>query len=146
MNEVKDSVCSAFQTVTKQGVLADENVRGIRFNIVDSVLHADSVHRNAPQIIPACRRLFSGLQLSSKPTLLEPIFLVEITAPPHVLGGVYQTINQRRGQIIDEVKQEGSPLHVVKAYLPVSESFGLSSVLRQNTQGKAFPQCIFDHW
>lgn len=35
---------------------------------------------------------------------------------------------------------------MVKAYLPVAESFGLSSVLRGNTQGKAFPQCIFDHW
>lgn len=30
--------------------------------------------------------------------------------------------------------------------MPVAESFGLSSVLRGNTQGRAFPQCIFDHW
>jgi elongation factor 2 len=47
---------------------------------------------------------------------------------------------------VDEIKQEGSPLHVVKAYLPVAESFGLSSVLRGNTQGRAFPQCFFNHW
>lgn len=146
MNEVKDSVCTAFQSATKQGVLAEENLRGVRFNIVDSVLHPDSVHRNGAQIDPCTRRLFRGLQLASSPTLLEPIFMVEITAPANVLGGVYQTINQRRGQIIDEIKQEGSPLHVVKAYLPVAESFGLTSVLRSNTQGRAFPQCIFDHW
>ncbi len=146
MNEVKDSVVNAFLSATKHGVLAEENLRGARFNIVDSVLHTDSVHRNAPQIVPCSRRLFSGLQLASTPTLLEPIFMVEITAPANVLGGVYQTINQRRGQIVDEIKQEGSPLHVVKAYLPVAESFGLSSVLRSNTQGRAFPQCFFDHW
>jgi len=101
MTEVKDSVVNAFHTATTHGVLAEENLRGVRFNIVDSVLHTDSVHRNAPQIIPCAKRLFSGLQLASLPTLLEPIFLVEISAPSNVLGGVYQTINQRRGQIID---------------------------------------------
>lgn len=37
-------------------------------------------------------------------------------------------------------------MHIVKAFLPVAESFGLSSVLRSNTQGRAFPQCFFDHW
>jgi elongation factor 2 len=34
----------------------------------------------------------------------------------------------------------------VKAYLPVSESFGFTGILRGNTQGKAFPQNVFDHW
>ena len=121
-------------------------MRGVRFNIVDSALHTDGVHRNGPQIIPCSRRLFNGLELASRPTLLEPIFMVEVTAPAAALGGVYQTINQKRGQIIDEIKQEGSPLHVIKAYLPVAESFGLSSILRSNTQGRAFPQCFFDHW
>merc|ERR1712194_548964 len=32
----------------------------------------------------------------------------------------------------------------VKAYLPVSESFGFVAVLRQQTSGQAFPQCVFD--
>ena len=30
--------------------------------------------------------------------------------------------------------------------MPVSESFGFTGMLRGNTQGKAFPQCVFDHW
>jgi elongation factor 2 len=70
MNEVKDSVCTAFQSATRYGVLAEENVRGIRYNLVDSVLHSDSVHRNGAQIDPCARRLFKGLQLASSPTLL----------------------------------------------------------------------------
>jgi elongation factor 2 len=35
---------------------------------------------------------------------------------------------------------------LLKAFLPVSESFGFTGTLRGNTQGKAFPQCVFDHW
>jgi elongation factor 2 len=35
---------------------------------------------------------------------------------------------------------------VIKSYLPVAESFGFTEHLRSVTQGKAFPQCVFDHW
>ena len=37
-------------------------------------------------------------------------------------------------------------MFVVKAYLPVNESFGFTTDLRANTGGQAFPQCVFDHW
>ena len=40
----------------------------------------------------------------------------------------------------------GTPMFVVKAHLPVNESFGFTADLRSNTGGKAFPQCVFDHW
>lgn len=146
VQEIKDSVCSAFQNASKCGVLAEESLRGCRFNLTDVMIHEDSVHRNGAQIIPATRRLLQGLQIEGVPTLQEPILMCEITVPSQALGGVYQTLNQRRGEIISEDKLESSPLHIVKAYLPVAESFGFSSVLRQNTKGMAFPQNVFDHW
>jgi elongation factor 2 len=37
-------------------------------------------------------------------------------------------------------------MFVIKAYLPVNESFGFTADLRANTGGQAFPQCVFDHW
>ncbi len=37
-------------------------------------------------------------------------------------------------------------MFTVKAYLPVSESFGFNGELRSHTAGQAFPQCVFDHW
>ena len=39
-----------------------------------------------------------------------------------------------------------TPLFNIKAYLPIAESFGFTSMLREMTQGKAFPQCSFDSW
>lgn len=35
---------------------------------------------------------------------------------------------------------------MVKAYVPVAETFGFSTILRENTHGMAFPQNTFDHW
>ena len=41
LNEIKDSVVAGFQWATKEGVMCDENMRGVRFNIHDVTLHAD---------------------------------------------------------------------------------------------------------
>merc|ERR1712223_265136 len=45
LNEIKDSVVAGFQWATKEGVLCDENMRGVRFNIYDVTLHTDAIHR-----------------------------------------------------------------------------------------------------
>lgn len=51
--------------------------------------------------MPAARRLYYALELLSGPTLLEPIFSCDITAPMDCMGGVYQTLNTRRGQVVE---------------------------------------------
>ena len=113
MNELKESIVSSFQWASKQGILCDENMRGMRFNIFDCELHADAIHRGGGQIMPAARRLFYALELLSCPTLVEPIFSCEITAPSDCMGGVYQSLNQRRGQVIEEIQISGTPLNLV---------------------------------
>merc|ERR1712156_283017 len=144
--EIKEHVNSAFQWTTKEGPLCEENMRGIRFNIMDVTLHTDSIHRGAGQIMPPTRRVCFAAELTAKPTLQEPVFLVEITCPQEAMSGVYNCMNLRRGCVFEENPREGTPLIQVKAHLPVSESFGFVSALRQATSGQAFPQCVFSHW
>jgi elongation factor 2 len=60
--------------------------------------------------MPTARRLYYALEILGKPTLLEPIFLCQITAPMESMGGVYQTLNTRRGEIIEENQIAGTPL------------------------------------
>lgn len=55
-------------------------------------------------------------------------------------------LTQRRGMVISEEPVMGTPLIEVKAYLPVQESIGFTQHLRAVTSGRAFPQCVFDHW
>merc|ERR1719352_2232199 len=144
--EIKEHVNSAFQWVTKEGPLCEENMRAIRFNLMDVTMHADAIHRGAGQIMPPMRRCAFAAELTAKPTLQEPVFLVEITCPQEAMSGVYSCMNLRRGCVFEENPREGTPLIQVKAHLPVAESFGFVAALRQQTSGQAFPQCVFDHW
>merc|ERR1711988_1807704 len=144
--EIKEHVNSAWQWVSKEGPLCEENMRGVRMNLMDVTLHTDSIHRGAGQIMPPTRRVCFAAELTAQPTLQEPVFLVEIVCPQEAMSGVYSCMNMRRGCVFEENPREGTPLMQVKAHLPVSESFGFVAALRQQTSGQAFPQCVFDHW
>jgi len=146
LNEIKDSVVAGFQWASKEGVLCDENLRAVRFNIYDVTLHADAIHRGGGQIIPTARRVLYASMLTAEPRLMEPVYLVEIQCPENAVGGIYGVLNRRRGHVFEEAQTPGTPMFVVKAYLPVNESFGFTADLRSNTGGQAFPQCVFDHW
>ena len=41
------------------------------------------------------------------------------------MGGIYGVLNRRRGHVFEEGKVAGTPMFMVKAYLPVNESFGM---------------------
>jgi len=146
MAEIKEHINSGFQWVSKEGPLCEENMRGIRFNIKDVTMHADSIHRGAGQIMPPCRRVCFASLLMANPTLQEPVYLAEITCPQDATSGIYNVLNMRRGHIFEENQREGTPLVQCKAYLPVAESFGFTAALRAATSGQAFPQMFFDHW
>lgn len=98
--------------------------------------------------------------LTAQPHILEPVYLVEIQCPESgvfrarrrgnnieiaVVGCIGGLLNQRRGHIVEQAVDNRS-MYNVKGYLPVNESFGFNGALRGATGGKAFPQCVFDHW
>ena len=61
---------------------------------------------------------------------------MEIQCPEQVVGGIYGVLNRKRGHMSQVA---GTPMFVVKAYLPVNESFGFTADLRSNTSSQAFP-------
>jgi elongation factor 2 len=56
LNEVKEKFEASFNWGTKEGVMSEEAVRGMRINILDLTLHADTIHRGAGQLMPTVRR------------------------------------------------------------------------------------------
>ncbi len=56
MKEVEGTVSSAFKWAMNEGVLTEEPLRGVRFNLIDVMLKPDPMHRKGGQLIPALRR------------------------------------------------------------------------------------------
>ena len=44
-----------------------------------------------------------------------------------MLGNLYGVVTKRRGRIVAETMKEGTSLFIVKALLPVAESFGFAT-------------------
>lgn len=51
---------------------------------------------------------------------------MEIQCPEAAVGGIYGVLNRRRGVVFEESQIAGTPMFIVKAHLPVNESFGLA--------------------
>ena len=47
-----------------------------------------------------------------------------LQCPEQAIGGIYGVLNRRRGHVFEEGQVAATPMFVVKAYLPVNESFG----------------------
>merc|ERR1712153_282201 len=101
LNEIKDSVVGGFQWASKEGPFSEENCRGVWWSIYDVTLHADAIHRGGGQIIPTARRVMYACMMTAEPCLMEPIFAVEIQCPESAVGGIYGTLNQKRGMVVE---------------------------------------------
>lgn len=45
-----------------------------------------------------------------------------------------------------DAPEPGSPLYIIKAFIPAIDSFGFEADLRTHTQGQAFCLSVFHHW
>ncbi|RKO85187.1 hypothetical protein BDK51DRAFT_21907, partial [Blyttiomyces helicus] len=146
LNSVRDSIKQGFQWATREGPLADEPIRNVKFKILDAVIAGEPIHRGGGQIIPTARRVCYSAFLMATPRLMEPVYYVEVQAPADCVAAVYTVLARRRGHVTQDLAKAGSPLYTVKAYLPVIDSCGFETDLRTHTQGQAFCQQMFDHW
>jgi len=71
----------------------------------------------------------------AKPILLEPIMRLEVVAPEQFLGDIMGDLNSRRGHI--ESFETRDEMAVIRALIPLAETFGYATSLRSLTQGRA---------
>ncbi|XXG72556.1 hypothetical protein AAC387_Pa07g1624 [Persea americana] len=146
LNAVKDSIVQGFQWGAREGPLCDEPIRNVKFKILDATIAGEPLHRGGGQIIPTARRVVYSAFLMATPRLMEPVYYVEIQTPIDCVSAIYTVLSRRRGHVTADVPKPGTPAYIVKAFLPVIESFGFETDLRYHTQGQAFCLSVFDHW
>ena len=144
VEEVIDHIKSGFREAVHTCVLAKEPAYGLKVNLEDVMVHEDPVHRGPAQILPMTWRPIWCAFLLSDPKLLEPLLNFECKVPNEFVSSVIAIVQKRRGRIIDMMNEED--MVVVKAEMPVAESFGLADELRSSTQGRAFWATQFSRW
>ena len=124
------------------GVLAGYPLVDVRVTLVDGKYHDTDSSEIAFKIAGSL-----GMQEAvkrAKPTLLEPIFKVEVVTPEDFLGDVIGDLSRRRGRLEGQ-ERRGNAL-AVSAYVPLSEMFGYATDLRSNTQGRATYTMQFERY
>ncbi|MCS7119752.1 MAG: elongation factor EF-2 [Nitrososphaerota archaeon] len=144
VEEVLDHIKSGFREAVHSCVLTKEPAYGLKVNLEDILIHEDPVHRGPAQILPMTWRPIWGCFLLCNPKLLEPILTFECKVPSDFVSPVISIIQKRRGKLLDMINEED--MMIVKAEIPVAESFGLAEELRSSTQGRAFWAMQFSRW
>jgi elongation factor G len=76
--------------------------------------------------------------------ILEPIMKIEVVTPEEYFGDVLGDLNSRRGMV--QGSEVRGNTQVIKAQVPLAETFGYSTDLRSISQGRATSSMEFDHY
>jgi len=125
-----------------RGFLAGFPVVDFRVILYDGSYH--DVDSNEMSFKTAGRIAFRKAMEQAKPTLLEPIMSVEITAPDEFAGAIMGDLNSRRGRIQGMDNKGGNT--VVKASVPMSEMLTYGTDLTAMTQGRGSFGMEMDHY
>ena len=134
LDEVKELLLDGFEDALKDGPLANEEVVGLKFKLVDAKLHEDAVHRGPAQVLPAIKKAIYASIMSANPCLLEPIQKVFISAPLDYMGNCNKEIQNRRGKIIGQ--ETKGVIAEMDFEVPIAEMFGFAGDIRSATGGK----------
>lgn len=128
----------------KEGALVGCEVEGVRVVLQDGASHAVDSSDMAFRICMA--NAIRDTMKKSRPSILEPVMMVEIEMPAEFQGAVTATLSRRMGMIQNsDMNDDGSGLKVI-AQVPLANMFGYSTELRSLTQGKGeFTMEYFKH-
>jgi elongation factor G len=121
-----------FQEAMHKGPLIGFPIVGVRCTINDGNSHP--VDSSEIAFRTAALMGFREAYNKAKPTILEPMMLVEVQFPEEFQGAVIGQLNQRRGAIMSTEKHE--TYVQAMAEVPLADMFGYSTDLRSATQGK----------
>ncbi|KCV72753.1 hypothetical protein H696_00332 [Fonticula alba] len=160
------SIISGFQMTCASGPLCEEPLYGVAFILDEVIMNTDAAGgeedangisavggSDAPavrasnftsgQLISTVREACREAFLSCGPRLMLAIYSCVIQATSEVLGRVYSVIGRCHGRILSEQMRPGTDSFIIRAILPVAESFGFASEIRSRTSGVANPMLVF---
>ena len=129
INPVRDGILEAMTT----GPVAGYPIEDVKVTLVDGTYHEVDSSEVAFKVAGSIG--FKDGAQKAAPYLMEPIMELEVVVPEQYLGDVMGDLNSHRGEI--QGINPRSDAQVVKAFVPLSETFGYATRLRSLTQGRA---------
>jgi len=133
---------AGIEEALQRGVLANYPLVDVKVTLIDGSYHdvdsSDMAFKMAGSLAikEAVRR--------AKPTLLEPIMKLEVFVPEQFLGDILGDLDGRRARIEDIKSTED--YREIRAFIPLGDTFGYTTVIRSLSQGKATHSMEFDHY
>ncbi len=127
------SVEKGLRNAVQKGVLAGYPLVGLKATLYDGSYHP--VDSNDMAFQTAARLAYQDGIPKAKPTILEPIGLLQVTIPDANLGDIMSDISsKRRGTVLGMTAEDG--MQTVEAEVPMAEMGSYTIDLRSMTQGR----------
>ncbi|MDR2968215.1 MAG: elongation factor G [Tannerellaceae bacterium] len=137
------SVQKGFEKAMKNGVLAGYPLDQLKVTLIDGSYH--SVDSDQLSFEIAAIQAFREAAAKAGPILMEPIMKIEVVTPEESMGDVIGDLNKRRGQV-EGMESSRTGARIVKAKVPLAETFGYVTALRTITSGRATSSMHFSHY
>jgi elongation factor G len=137
------SIQKGFQTAMKNGVLAGFPLDKLKVTVIDGSFHPVDSDQLSFEI--CAQMAYKEACAKAKPILLEPIMKMEVVTPEESMGDVIGDLNKRRGQV-EGMESSRTGARIIKAKVPLAETFGYVTALRTITSGRATSSMEFSHY
>jgi elongation factor G len=125
-----------------RGFLAGYPMVDLKVTVYDGSYH--DVDSNEMSFKMAGRLAVKDAMTRAKPTLLEPVMLVEVYAPSDFAGDLMGDLNGRRGQIAGMDTRGANT--VIRAQVPMAEMLTYEQTLTATTGGRGGYHMEFHHY
>lgn len=137
------SVQKGFEKAMTNGVLAGYPLDSMKVTLIDGSFHPVDSDQLSFEICAI--QAFKNASEKAGPVLMEPIMKLEVVTPEENMGDVIGDLNKRRGQV-EGMESSRTGTRIVKAKVPLAETFGYVTALRTITSGRATSSMQFSHY
>jgi elongation factor G len=137
------SVQKGFEKAMTNGVLAGYPLSSMKVTLLDGSFHPVDSDQLSFEICAI--QAFKEAAEKAGPVLMEPIMKIEVVTPEESMGDVIGDLNKRRGQV-EGMDASRTGARIVKAQVPLAETFGYVTALRTITSGRATSSMQFSHY
>jgi elongation factor G len=124
------------------GAIAGYPLVDFKVQLIDGSYH--NVDSDEHSFRAAGRKAFRAAMEKVKPSILEPIMDVEISAPQENSGDIMGDLNSRRGRV--QGMETSGKSQVIKAQVPMSEMLNYQSTLNSITAARGSFHMQFSHY